>query len=180
MLYAKNKHKKIFLIVFVLLCTIFDSCKTHYNSLNQERMPYVSNFGYKNIYLVDTIRIEEPISFITEGDYWVMTSAEVFKKLKNYNDDVLLRDDVFLFESEIPLFPIEMLDFYTESVSCLQYDKIEDVPQSIQAKRYREPITFNFFLVNRKFYNERFTGIDGSPEVNFGKDCFYFKLLIPK
>jgi len=179
MSYAKNKHKKIFLIAFVLLCAVFDSCKTHY-SLKQERMPYISKFGYKNIYLVDTIRIEEPISFITEGNYWVMTSAEVFKKLKNYNDDVLLRDDVFLFESEIPLFPIEMLDFYTERVSCLMRDEVKNTPQSIQARKYREPITFNFFLVNRKFYNERFTGIDGSPKVNFGKDCFYFKLLIPK
>ncbi|MBO7607170.1 MAG: hypothetical protein J6T28_06095 [Paludibacteraceae bacterium] len=179
MLYEINNHKTIFIIAFAMLFGIFSSCK-YYNSINQERMPYMSEFGYKNIYLVDTIRIEEPVSYITEGNYWVVTNAETFNKLKKYNDEVLLRNDVFLFEREIPLIPIEMLDFYTERVSCLQYDKMEDVPQSIQAKKYREPITFNFFLVNRKFYNERFTGIDGSPEVNFGKDCFYFKLLIPK
>ena len=110
-----------------------------------------------------------------------MTSYEIFSTLKNFDDDVLQIEGVFLFDTSFPGVPIEL--YYLcpgyEYVN-FEYSDIEDAPRSINARKYSNPITFSVYLINQKFYNTYFTGID-TPYIfdNTKMDHMYMLMLFP-
>ena len=172
------KIKYILLSVIQLL--FFASCKTLQNDMEQENSEYATKYGYKNVYIVDTLSIENPVSFVTKGGYWVMTSAEVFSELKSYGDNVLENDGVFYLYTHQEALPIEVLEHFPEGKHCFgESDIIEGTPKNIYARRYRNKIDFVLLLVKQSFYNEKLTGIDGPPRLKFKTDHLYYKILIP-
>lgn len=172
------KIKYILLLVIQLL--FFASCKTLQNDMEQENSEYATKYGYKNVYIVDTLSIENPVSFVTKGGYWVMTSAEVFSELKSYGDNVLENDGVFIFETISIAFPIEIQDRLPKGKYCIgESDIIKGTPKNIYARRYRNKIDFVLLLVKQSFYNEKLTGIDGPPRLKFKTDHLYYKILSP-
>lgn len=188
MLYKKNRV--VFSLLLIVFCAFLScktqsdilSCKTYEYNMCAEDIPYKHEFGYKNIYLVDTIKIENPVSFTTtEGRRRVMTSYEIFSTLKNFDDDVLQIEGVFLFDTSFPGVPIEL--YYLcpgyEYVN-FEYSDIEDAPRSINARKYSNPITFSVYLIKQKFYNTYFTGID-TPYIfdNTKMDHMYLPMLFP-
>ena len=172
---------KIIYILFTFIYFLFlVSCKTLHNDMEQENSEYATKYGYKNVYIVDTPSIENPVSFVTKGGYWVMTSAEVFSELKSYGDNVLENDGVFLLYTHQEAFPIEVLEHFPEGKYCFgESDIIEDTPQNIYARKYRNKIDFVLLLVKQSFYNEKLTGIDGPPRLKFKTDHLYYKILSP-
>lgn len=169
-------------LTLLLIFVIFSSCKTSFNNLYSERIPYRNKLGDKNIYPVDTIRITTPVSFTTiDGQHRVIMDEAVFLSLDSYNDDVLKTDGVFLYEIGLTITPIELLDIDPDNASVrYDYEKILDSSASIGAIKYSNPFVFVMFLIKQELYNTYFTGIDGpsrfkSPEV----DHMYLPMLVP-
>lgn len=184
------KNNSVVPIVVLLFCAFLScktqsynlSCKTYEYNMCAEDVPYKHEIGYKNIYLVDTVKIENPVSFTTtDGRRRVMTSYEIFSTLKIFNDDVLQIEGVFLFDTSFPGVPIELYHLCPgyEHVNFESND-IEGVPRSINARKYSNPITFSVYLINQKFYNTYFTGID-TPYMfdNTKMDHMYMLMLFP-
>lgn len=193
-LYEK-KRNKIITIILTMCCGVIFSCKTHHDNLFQEKdystdlrngrepsnTPYITSGRYKNIYLVDTIKIENAVIFTTMGGYKVMTSDNVFRQLKSYDDDVLKRDDVFLWSPfGFGIDPIEIQKFSDSGFdnSHLKSVSIENTPQNIHARRFQGVYVSRLFLMTRKFYNDWFTVIDCCPMITDGDDHLFIKVLI--
>ncbi|MBR5971240.1 MAG: hypothetical protein IK017_01130 [Paludibacteraceae bacterium] len=184
-LFERNKIIEIILIS-ILCCGIIFSCKTQHDNISQKEefniprnTPYITSGGYKNIYLVDTIRIENAVSFTTTGGHRVITSDSVFHQLKSYNDDILKRDNVFLL-SCFGIRPIEIWKFSTSwfDNSHLKYEHIENTPENISAIRFHGTYISRLFLMTRKFYNDWFSGMDCCPMIRDGDDHLFIKVLI--
>ncbi len=172
---------KIKYILFTIIHFFFlVSCKPLYSSMDQENCEYVTQYGYKNIYIVDTLRIENPVSFLTKGGYWVMTSYEVFSELKSYDDDVLKNDGVFLLYMHQEAFPIEMLEHFPEGKYCIgESDIIKGTPKKIYASRYKDKIDFVLLLIKQSFYNDKLIGAEGPRMLRFKTNHLYYRMLSP-
>lgn len=171
------KRNKLIVTILTMCCGISLSCKAQLpEGREPQETPYITSGGYKNIYLVDTIRIEKAVCFTTTGGYRVVTSDSVFSQLKSYDDDVLKRDDMFLRGSLTPRIEFSIFDDFV-IYNRPKYEFIRDAPKSISAIRFLEPFVCTMFLVNRKYYNNYFTGFHVSPPITDGEDHMFFRVL---
>ncbi|MBP5456945.1 MAG: hypothetical protein J6Y37_10620 [Paludibacteraceae bacterium] len=164
----------------ISFCLMLLSCK----SLHDIGIAnYKSSDGYKNLYVVDTITIFQPISFSSKEGYRVVTDEETFQKLKSYNAEVLKEEGVFLLEyaQELPYDIPEGL--LTRSISLDDYQveerSVEKTTKTIQIRKHRGNITFLLLLINQNYYNQAFLGIDGPQTFDVKNNHLYHKALFP-
>lgn len=167
------------IITMAISVLFLQSCKIGKESMEHNHITYLTECGYKNIYAVDTISIENPISFVTKGGYWVVTDKTQFYNLTSYGDDVLEQEGVFLLMSEWDL-PYEMIRFVPEGEYCLESSSmLIGFPTKISAKEYHHKIDFVMLLATPNYYNEYLTGIDGPPRLKGKVKHLYIKILVP-
>lgn len=172
--------KKIKFITYAIFIFIFGSCKTKHPDYSN--IGY-NNVGYKNFYIVDTITIETPISFTTKEGHWVITEDSIFSKLKTFDDKILTKDGIFLFEpiiDNLPLdIPINIIDALPEIKTNFSYSLVKKNPTYIHARKYRGSMVLLLMLVSENYFNHAFVSIDGTPLIEGEKDNIYYKLAVP-
>ncbi|MBR4839333.1 MAG: hypothetical protein IK005_02520 [Paludibacteraceae bacterium] len=164
----------------ISFCLMLLSCKSQHDIGIAN---YKNSDGYKNLYVVDTITIFQPISFSTKEGYRVVTDEETFKKLKSYDAEVLKEEGVFLLEyaQELPYdIPNGLL---TEAISLDDYQveerNVKKAAKTIQIRKHRDNVTFLLLLINQNYYNQAFLGIDGPQTFDLKNNHLYHKALFP-
>jgi hypothetical protein len=176
-------------ILSVLTVLIFLSCTTKKDIYMKPT--YINKDGYKNFYIIDTIKIDNPIRFFTvSGSEFVMSQKnfETFSgKWKDYN--FYEQQSIFLVVDEFPKsrdFPSELETVFRAKGISICYDfnylllfkkkGIIDNAYTFQ----KQPDFFLLVLIRDDFYNLCYTGLDGRPSIALKKNGFWFyRLVIP-
>ena len=157
--------------VICLFCLFFIlSCK----SVDLNYPDYVNQDGYKSLYVVDTIQIDDPVSVLTKSGYCFVMSHQAFSSFNGKEKTLFKREDVFLLELRLPIYiPSELYNKYILSNS---YSYLNDrIPLKSDKKKVKELMSFG-----RHFYNRVYTGLDGPPTLELENEKFsYYKVAIP-
>ena len=169
--------------VICLFCLFFIlSCK----SVDLNYPDYVNQDGYKSLYVVDTIQIDDPVSVLTKSGYCFVMPHQAFSSFNGKEKTLFKREDVFLLELRLPIYiPSELYNKYILSNS---YSYLNDrIPLKSDKKKVKELMSFgrqpDFFLlvlIRGDFYNRVYTGLDGPPTLELENEKFsYYKVAIP-
>lgn len=101
--------------VICLFCLFFMlSCK----SIDLYYPNYANCSGYKSLYVVDTIQIDDPVSVLTKSGYCFVMSHQAFSSFNGKEKTLFKREDVFLLELRLPIYiPSELYNKYILSNS---------------------------------------------------------------
>ena len=158
------------------------SCK----SVDLNYPDYANQDGYKSLYVVDTIQIDDPVSVLTKSGYCFVMSHQAFNSFNGKEKTLFKRADVFLLELRLPIYiPGELYNKYILSNSYSYLDN--RIPLKSDKKKIKELMSFgrqpDFFLlvlIRGDFYNRVYTGLDGPPTLELENEKFsYYKVAIP-
>jgi len=150
------------------------------------RMYYDYNYkgesNYKNVYLVDTISINDPIIIRYNGGRFIVPNQLLNKTVK-INDKFLKRPDVFILGDNF------YRDFNSkDSIKFVSYpeeggcgtEKITSDIENVEVFRYKsKSVKFLLELVNVNYYNKTHNGYNTFEiENNDWKNSFY-KVVFP-
>ena len=86
--------------VICLFCLFFMlSCK----SIDLYYPNYANCSGYKSLYVVDTIQIDDPVSVLTNSGYCFVMSKQAFDSFSGNEDSLFKRPDTFLLNEYLPM-----------------------------------------------------------------------------
>lgn len=171
------------IICVVLFVPLLMSCVSQKGTLFNDKPKYVSQFGYKNLYIVDTIQIETPVRFITKSGYDFLMEEKNFEAFSGKEQDLFDRSDVFLLGNLPMPMPVAFFNKYSVGKDCyelleLSTQKKKDI-QEVYFYRIK-PSYFILMLVNGDYYNDAFLGIDNAPPINKKWSKFnYYKVVMP-
>ena len=169
--------------VICLFCLFFIlSCK----SVDLNYPDYVNQDGYKSLYVVDTIQIDDPVSVLTKSGYCFVMSHQAFSSFNGKEKTLFKREDVFLLELRLPIYiPSELYNKYVLANSFSYFDfliPIEFDKKGIKDLKIftRKPDYFLLVLIRGDYYNGAYTGFDGPPTINLRNNKFsFYKIAIP-
>ena len=91
--------------VICLFCLFFMlSCK----SIDLYYPNYANCSGYKSLYVVDTIQIDDPVSVLTNSGYCFVMSKQAFDSFSGNEDSLFKRPDTFLLNEYLPMSVIQL------------------------------------------------------------------------
>ena len=166
------------------LCFLFLilSCK----SVDLNYPDYANQDGYKSLYVVDTIQIDDPVSVLTNSGYCFVMSKQAFDLFSGNEDSLFKRPDTFLLNEYLPMsVSIELFRKYVLANSFSYFDfliPIEFDKKGIKDLKIftRKPDYFLLVLIRGDYYNGAYTGFDGPPTINLRNNKFsFYKIAIP-
>lgn len=166
------------------LCFLFLilSCK----SVDLNYPDYANQDGYKSLYVVDTIQIDDPVSVLTNSGYCFVMSKQAFDSFSGNEDSLFKRPDTFLLNEYLPMsVSIELFRKYVSANSFSYFDfliPIEFDKKGIKDLKIftRKPDYFLLVLIRGDYYNGAYTGFDGPPTINLRNNKFsFYKIAIP-
>ncbi|MDR0230154.1 MAG: hypothetical protein LBI72_13995 [Flavobacteriaceae bacterium] len=174
---------KLFLLVLVLLGIA--SCRPK----DLRDYEYKGEPNYNSFYIVDTIKIENPIVVSISGGRGVYVLSE--KTLKEYksHEEFINRPDVFVYGGSdlYLLLPISEYGKYRfrkiESKECIGTIKSAYSPnEEISVYRFKNEIdTFLLSLINANYYYQKYNGFHTSyawyKEINYKR--VYYRIVFP-
>ena len=154
--------------VICLFCLFFMlSCK----SIDLYYPNYANCSGYKSLYVVDTIQIDDPVSVLTNSGYCFVMSKQAFTFL--LNEYLPMSVSIELFRKYVLANSFSYFDFLIP----IEFDKkgIKDLKIFT-----RKPDYFLLVLIRGDYYNGAYTGFDGPPTINLRNNKFsFYKIAIP-
>lgn len=175
--------KKI--IIYSMLSILSSlSCVSQKGIAFSDISKYESSEGYKNLYVVDTILIDTPVDFITQSGYNFIMSKSHFDSFNGSEKDLFESDNAFL-AGELPMgLPPNTFNKYFVGDDCYKFLKLSsEKKKGIKYIYYfngKWPNYFILLLVNGNYYNQAFSGIDGTPPIKDNWKKFnYYKVVIP-
>jgi hypothetical protein len=175
--------KKI-IVYSAFLIPLLLSCVSEKGIAFNDIPKYENNKGYKNLYMVDTIRIDTPVRFFTKSGYEFIMSKKNFDSFNGTEKELFKRNDAFLVGDLTMSYPVSVIDKYYIGDDCykflkLSYEKKKDI-KYIYYFNGKYPDYYILLLVNGDFYNHAFCGIDGAPPIkDKRKKSNYYKVVIP-
>ena len=147
------------------------------------RYELVHPMGFQNIYMVDTIRLNNPVVFRTENGPLLIMEREAFDSFTGKKEELLERDDTFLYASFLlPNLPMWFFQRYNIGNDC-PLEQSSEKRENISSRIFyfkEQPVFFQMYLVNGVFYRDSFVGIDGDSGFSDRRAWFnYYRLLIP-
>jgi hypothetical protein len=155
------------------------------------RPTYINNENYKNCYIVDTIKIENPIRFYTSRGEYIMPEDkfETYKFSKNDND-LLINPYTFLYAKNYPMIIGDFLDFdllLDEKFPALKskiydagYENFNNVKEISAYKFKKEPDFFVLLFIRADYYNLSYIGTHGPTGIKTNKKGnMFYRLVIP-
>lgn len=171
--------KNIYLMVFILSLS---SCASKKGVYISDIPQYNTSMGYKNLYIVDTIEIKEPIRFFTKNGYEFIMPKKHFDDFSGSEKELFENENAFL----VGGLPIGLpSQFYVDDKRnhlCSEEKMLNTLNNAIQTAYYynEQPDYFILLLVNGKYFNFAFIGIDGASIIKDKKVNFsYYKVVIP-
>ena len=169
--------------VICLFCLFFMlSCK----SIDLYYPNYANCSGYKSLFVVDTIQIDDPVSVLTNSGYCFVMSKQAFDSFSGNEDSLFKRPDTFLLNEYLPMsVSIELFRKYVLANSFSYFDfliPIEFDKKGIKDLKIftRKPDYFLLVLIRGDYYNGAYTGFDGPPTINLRNNKFsFYKIAIP-
>lgn len=170
---------RVFVYCFFLLLFLM-SCK----SLDYSSSEYYNSSGYKSFYVVDTIKISNPIMFLTDKGRQFVMSKSVFDSCNCDEESLLLNPDAFLLEDYIPFFlPYEMHIKYVSDSEYFAYNNpIKSTKKGVDLifTYSKEPVFFLLTFIRGDYYNYACTGIDGPPPIKMKNfNLLFYRVVIP-
>ena len=157
--------------VICLFCLFFMlSCK----SIDLYYPNYANCSGYKSLYVVDTIQIDDPVSVLTNSGYCFVMSKQAFDSFSGNEDSLFKRPDTFLLNEYLPM---SVSFSYFDFLIPIEFDKkgIKDLKIFT-----RKPDYFLLVLIRGDYYNGAYTRFDGPPTINLRNNKFsFYKIAIP-
>lgn len=198
----KKYIKIITLSVFVLLMS---GCASKHRGIPLELIPkYNNSDGSKNLYVVDTIQIKEPV-LLSVHDLIFIMPYDVYKEAKNKDREYFLNHkEVYLYDEYLPTDMIREIGSFV-TVDDVFYDLINipkeplfyrceetfaDDPEQKNGRYYKftkEPDYFFFVLIRGDYYgscyNRFYESVSSSSIKYTGKgmsDNAYYKLVFSR
>ena len=191
---GKNMKNLIYLLILFLF-----SCSSHKATYD---FYYEGQPNYKNFYVVDTIRIDDPVIVAYDGRF--VCSRKLLDTLK-VDKNFFERPDVFLLGQVGLHYDLDPADFdkysYPDYGNCkielkttlktrfkTKFKKkrinirLEFYEQQVYLYEYETPPTFFILgLINANYYNNKHAAIDGPSYLIETKDqkTSYYKIVYP-
>ena len=167
-----------FLLLFLISCI-----STEKGILISELPEYINKEGYKNLYVVDTIKIENPVRFFTKRGHQFVMSQKAYQSYDGKEKSLFKRADTFLLEHELPM-GLGLYDKYNfKGSDCAEYSILfPDNKKGISTiySYSRNPDFFLLILIRGDYYNYVYTGIDGPPPIKSKNEKFvFYRVAIP-
>lgn len=168
--------------VYLFVLFLIFSCK----SIDLDYPDYANRSGYKSLYVVDTIQIDNPVSILTKSGYCFVMSKQAFDSFKGNEDSLFKLPDTFLLHDYLPMsVSTKLFHKYVLANSFSYFDF--PIPMEFDKKgvKYlriftRKPDYFLLVLIRGDYYNGAYTGIDGPPTINLRNNKFsFYKVAIP-
>jgi hypothetical protein len=177
------KIKKILYLSLILLLSY--SCTSKREGIYIADLPkYENEEGYKSLYIVDTIKIKEPIRVFTKKGYQFIMEKKVFESYNGKEDFFFNHSGIFLMETDLPMaLPSSIFSKYAHGSDCLEYAVLSSKKKKGINNIYsfrKSPNYFLIILIRGDYYNEVYTGIDGPPTLNIKINKLpYYRVAIP-
>ncbi len=168
-------------IIYGILLLFSLSCTSYRGTPWSEIPDYEHPIGFKNMYIVDTIRFENPILFWIDLHPFVMEKA-AFDSFNGTSEDLFRHDDVFLM---CDILPLELPSSYFNDYLIARYPEVEKISTTNRniSRTFHikdESVAFLLLLVNGRFYNRKFTGLPEPSPVSDKREKFnYYRVVIP-
>ena len=176
------------IIIVLLLLIICSACKTT-KIIYQQDCSYEDQYGYKNLYFVDTIQIDDPVCVILREGYSFIMSREAYHTFDA--SDLTLEDLLHANYAFIDMgiaYPPYFLELVHPTRFC-SYDSkdlyIQIKPKNKAIARASEfespkPLYFLLFLINGCYYNSFATpSEEPSPIKGKNNENTFYKIVIP-
>lgn len=176
---------------FILLLLFTNSCQKHailslvkplYNNPNKVDFYYQGESNYKNFYIVDTIKINNPILFYYQRGRFV-TCADTLFKQKKITEKFLKRPDVFVFSwnlrSDFDLSQLKRYK-YKDYGKCDVKKQISNY-KGVELYRFTcDSVKFILGMINVNYFNSAHVSADGSYWIKqTDQKILYYKIVYP-
>lgn len=169
--------KYLLYISFIALLTI--SCVAKKEIF--ERTPYEYDNGQKNLYIVDTIRIIDPVVIDTDTGHRFICSQKVFDNYDGKESYFLNHQEVYIHQCiGSTFFPPGIVLKYRISYHDMKVIEPEKKIKGIAGlyKFTEENILFLLVLIEYNYLNRVCTGFDGSPRFDSdGHNYSYYRVV---
>jgi hypothetical protein len=165
--------------ICLLLLFMFVACVSHKIIYD---IDYKGEPNYKSFYVVDTIKIDDPIVIEFAGRF--VCSKKILDTVK-INKTFFQRPDVFILVDDLyyDLLPVDYYKyFYPDYGNCDIEFKTEISKTKIYLYEYKIPPAFFILgLINANYYNEKHRTIDGNwYRINTpDQKISYYKIVYP-
>lgn len=164
-------------IYILLTAVVFASCTSTSNIMD---FNYMGEDNYKNIYIVDTIEIKQPIT-IHYGNSKFVVSRNTLLKQKQLTNNFFLRPDVFVLRSNI------YRDFSSKDVKSYTFAKTPycELGELVKIGGYStrefkcDSVKFILGLINVNYYNTHFNSENYYQIRQKNQKINYFKIVYP-
>lgn len=168
--------------IYLFVLFLILSCK----SIDLDYPDYANSSGYKSLYVVDTIQIDNPVSVLTKSGYCFVMSKQAFDSFNGNENSLFKRPDTFLLNEYLPMsVSIKLFRKYVLANSYSYFDFLIPIEFDKKGIKYlkifnREPDYFLLVLIRGDYYNGAYTGFDGPPTINLRNNKFsFYKVAIP-
>ena len=172
-------------IRFILFTYFFVSCSSIGNNFTQPT--YLNSDNYKNFYIVDIIKIDNPVRFYTKSGRELIMSEKNFATYKfTKNDKNLLScPSAFLYANILPWdndFPQNIDDKYMTTNSAIYGDDFIKFINNKGVESYvfkKMPDFFLLVFIRADYFNRFYSPLDGAPGIEYKNINMYYKMVIP-
>lgn len=173
---------KKFYFLLLGICCLYSCSATKGNGISIDTIPsYINRDGSRNLYIVDTIKIPNPVLVLTDEGYEFTMSRSVLDEYNGEKRFFFSRPDVYLTQHSFPI-GVDLSGY--GNLKLNSPDSLE--PVMINAKGIKKVLSYSnsnsflFVLINGDYYRFAYGHIGGPRVIDFGNNKFvYYKVVVP-